>query len=382
MKFKLTMLVTLLLSSILHAGSTDYFMNRDARINEDGKITMSRYLGKIPIGNGDVLPLVMNFKSDMDPSPTSLVPKHEIPLLEAKAVTINETNSRVLLPNGEAIYLRRKSSKHSYETDLPWTVKIDGPRLLLSDGESEWVYVKGRIASWKTAENDGVKWVYDQSGLKSLNRYGGAEILSVQKTSTDLKLGLGGRSSAVNWKLVQVGEGEGLRWIPLMNSYSTLDGDEFFVSGSVENSSLMEIVKDSEGNRVLSFSHDYLSGDIKSMNGRKVTVKNMKGFSTPQITIGTAENTEIIHTARFRGGDIAKELLADGSVKESMFVLTPKGRKLRKVILKNAGGEELLYRAYYDAHGDLLMDTAGEHTRKFMNGIIHVYKNKKLIRKY
>jgi len=350
-KMKISILVTLLYTGALYAGGGDFSINPEVQINENGKITMSRYLGEIMVGD-DVLPIVMNFRSDMVPSPTSLVPKHEIPLLEAKAVTINENSSRVLLPNGNTLYLRRKSPKHAYETDPPWGVKLDGSRLVISDGKNKFTYNKGRIASWKINTDSGVRWIYGESGLTSLNRYSGGEILSVDKTLQALKLDCGNRAAAVQWEFEQLGEGADIRWVPLMKSYSSLDGGVMTVGSAIKSASVIETVKGGRGNNQTSFGYNYLSGDAVELNGDKVEVKFVKGFEKPSVIVLNEGGVKYLHTASSYGPVIEKELLKDGSVINKSYLLTSSGRKLRKVVLKNGGQEHALYKAYYGSKGN------------------------------
>jgi len=252
MKVKISILVTLLYTGALYAGGGDFSINPEVQINENGKITMSRYLGEIVVGD-DVLPIVMNFRSDMEPSSSEMVPRHEIPLLEAKAVTINERCSKVLLPDGKTIYLNRESAKRPYIASSPWSVEIDGSRLKLKDGDTVLIYNKGRIASWNTASNRGLKWCYDASGLKSLNGGNGTEILSVRGAPRNLHLEYRNLSSSVNWELVQVGE----RWIPAIKNYSALDGDVFNVDSSIIDSTLIESVTSVNGKPQISYSYNY-----------------------------------------------------------------------------------------------------------------------------
>jgi len=110
-----------------------------------------------------------------------------------------------------------------------------------------------------------------------------------------------------------------------------------------------------------------------------VKVNHIKGFVKPSVSVFKEGKEKLIHTASSHGAVLDKELLEDGSIKESSYFFTPTGRKLRKILLKKGGQETELYKAYYGSGGQLILDRNGKFTRKLIDGKFHVYKNNKLI---
>jgi len=370
-------------ASFLQGGSSSVLCDHQLSITEKGKILLIRSLGEIPIGADRTQSLKMNFRSDVQPSATSLVPRHEIPLLEAKAMSINERESRVLLPDGQTLFLSRKSAQHSYQVSPPWTVKVDGDRIGLKNGQTKVIYRKGRIDSWETSPSQGVRWVYDDTGLIALNRLSGGSLLSIKKTATDLKLNLGGRSSEVNWEFEEIDEGGQKRWEPLLKSYSTLGGRHFMVESGLQGASLMEIIKDEKSGEKMSFGHDFISGNATMFNDDVVVIdyqfkEKKKGYEFPQVLVGGV----VEHQACFLTRGYRKTMDLKGALTEEYFVDTPIGYQLRKKTLTKNGQVEQVYRAYFDGNGHLLKDHYKDFTRVYKDGKLYVYKAEKLINTY
>lgn len=370
-------------ASFLQAGSSSVLSDHQLSITEKGKILLTRSLGEIPIGADRSQSLEMNFRSDVQPSATSLVPRHEIPLLEAKAMSINERESRILLPDGQTLFLSRKSAQHNYQVSSPWTVKVDGDRIALKNGKTKVSYRKGRIDSWETSPSQGIRWVYDDTGLIALNRFSGGRILSVHKTATDLKLDLGDRLSEVNWEFEEIDEGGQKRWEPLLKRYSTLGGRHFMVESGLQGASLMETIKDVKSGEKISFGHDFISGNATMLHADAVVIdykfkEKRKGYEFPQVLVGGVME----HQACFLTRGYKKTMDLKGALTEEYFVDTPIGYQLRKKTLTKNGQVEQVYRAYFDGNGHLLKDQYKDFTRVYKNNRIYVYKNEKLIRKY
>lgn len=82
---------------------------------------------------------------------------------------------------------------------------------------------------------------------------------------------------------------------------------------------------------------------------------------------------------RFSDGYLLRTLLPDDSIEEKIYVPTPKGAQLRKTSIIKNGETRTIYIAFFDGAGNILRDKKGEYERHFLNGIISVYKNGKLI---
>lgn len=370
-------------ASLLQGGSSRVLCDHHLSITEKGKILLTRSLGEISIGADKTQSLEMHFRSDVQPSATSLVPRHEIPLLEAKAMSINERESRILLPDGQTLFLSRKSAQHNYQVSSPWTVKVDGDRILLKNGKIKVTYRKGRIDSWETFPSQGVRWVYDDTGLIALNRFSGGSILSINKTATDLKLDIGGRSSEVNWEFEEMDEGGQKRWESLLKSYSTLGGRRFIVDSGLQGASLMETIKDEKSGGEISFGHDFISGNATMLNAEAVVIdykfkEKRKGYEFPQVLVGGKR----LHNANFISRGYKKVLEENGALIEEYYLDTPAGYKLRKRSITRGGVTEHIYRAYFNIDGNIMRDRYKDFTRFYKDGKINVYKEGELIRTY
>ena len=358
-------------------------VNTTPLVNRGGKIEHAISLGDLSVGPKS-LPILLHFKSDAKTQNTSLVPNYEIPLLESRAVKVDENNSNIILPTGQLVRLYRRGKSAKYSASHPWSVTIVDKRIFLENKAQKLSFYQGRIQSWKMESGEVLNWIYGPTGLDSLTKGNGMKVLGLTRTGEALKLEHESDEAEVKWSFINVPIKKGGTpiFMPMLEGYSSFGQPSYEVENEIVDFTLKQTHLDEAKQEVYSYRYLLGEGKVKSLNSAIVDIKKIEGFHTPQISIMNKYSPEIIHKATYWDGSTEKVLQANGSVFTKNYFFTPQGRKLRKSTIDDAGITEILYRAHYDNDGNLIRDQKGEFTRKFIDGKFHVYKNNKLIRKY
>ena len=175
-------------------------------VNEFGFVSIWENIGKIDTGDGLVLPLNINFRSDRNTSSSTLGAGWHLALLDSNIVQVDERTFMMFDPAGPfRLFWRDEKRPNILGGQGGWKAEIRGDSITARAdcGGIKLVFNKGRIASMQVKDKT---FTYDyQNGQISELREGNTPILKVERAPVSDKVT--GLSLANNQKIeIKLGE--------------------------------------------------------------------------------------------------------------------------------------------------------------------------------
>lgn len=156
-------------------------VNRFPDVNDQGFISYWRHVGEIDLGDGKVLPLLLNFRSNMPQASAFLGDHWHIPALEARIDPIGPGEFMMTEPDGWRLTFRcAKPGDSVWYGSGGWLAEVKG------DEVQAWApcgwrltFKGGRIAEIGTPAGRSIVYDYADGRLRSIRR-DGAELVAIK----------------------------------------------------------------------------------------------------------------------------------------------------------------------------------------------------------
>lgn len=152
-------------------------------VNSQGYVSYSEKIGDLDLGNNQIIPLIITFKSSEQGTSPYLGKGWKLNLLESGIVQTGEDTFVMLQPDGWTNLFRRDSaSSTTLRGSAGWRAEISGDTITAwPDCGWKLQFRKGRIATLTTPDNRKLEFAATATGVTAI-RENGATLFSVETT--------------------------------------------------------------------------------------------------------------------------------------------------------------------------------------------------------
>ena len=170
-------------------------------VNERGNVSYWEQVDTIDFGDGLVLPIIINFRSDREASSSILGEGWLIAILESSIYQIDERNFLMVEPDGTNRYFNRADSESRVLKDRGgWAAEIKNDDTITAWAECGWrlTFRRGKLVTMQTPENRQIDFVYSDGHVSEIHEGGKCHLKLITNISSGRATSLEFNERAIN----------------------------------------------------------------------------------------------------------------------------------------------------------------------------------------